>query len=421
MFCDKGVGMMNAVNIFLDILKSAMTQTSYESKDEIGLSLWEQVYDISQKQQLAPLIYQQIFSDKSFLTSDANFQNFWKMDTLNQAGNQARKSALFLITSDQMRQNGLTPLVVKGIIFRNLYPNPDLRTSNDEDLYIPRQQFKAMDQFLLEQGFVREELEEDKIYQEIPYQNPRNGLYFEIHMDLFPKESGAYGHLNELFEDAFETCIEKEIQGSKVLTLDAKHHFLYLVCHSLKHFLHSGFGIRQACDMIMFARAYHKEFDWKEIREVMREYHMETFAMNVLDIGVRYLGISWEELGLHKPTEIEIDCTPLLDDMLDGGIFGQNDMNRIHSANITLNAAESETANVATGIFASLFPDAEYIRSNYPYARKHSFLLPAAYIHRILKYLLEHKDKKTDTGEKSSTQIGMERVKLLEKYKIVDK
>ena len=25
--------------------------------------------------------------------------------------------------------------------------------------------------------------------------------------------------------------------------------------------------------------------------------------------------------------------------MLDGGIFGQNDMNRVHSANITLNAA----------------------------------------------------------------------------------
>ena len=72
---------------------------------------------------------------------------------------------------------------------------------------------------------------------------------------------------------------------------------------------------------------------------------MDSFAMNVLDIGVCYLGFTWEELGLSKPSDVEIDCTALLDDMLDGGIFGQNDMNRVHSANITLNAAENESVN----------------------------------------------------------------------------
>ena len=248
-----------------------------------------------------------------------------------------------------------------------------------------------------------------------------NGLYFELHMDLFPKESGAYGRLNELFEDVFDHCVEVEIQGSKVLTMNARQHFLYLVCHSLKHFLHSGFGIRQACDILYFAKNYHDQFDWDEIRRTMRDYHMETFAMNVLDIGVCYLGFTWEELGLCKPKNLEIDCTPLLDDMLDGGIFGQNDMNRIHSANITLNAVENESANAVSGVLASLFPDKEYIKTNYTYARKYPFLLPAAYIHRILKYLSGRKKEEQNTGEKSSTQIGMERVKLLGKYKIVDK
>lgn len=412
---------MNLTNIFLDILKSAMIQTAYEMTEELGSSQWEQIYAISQKQQLAPMIYQQIFSNKSFRESDKEFQQFWKMDTINQAGNQARKSVLFLILSDQMRANGLTPLVVKGIVCRNLYPNPDLRTSNDEDLLIPREQFHQVDEFLLSQGFLRDELIEGKIYQEVPYKNPMNGLYLELHMDLFPQESGAYGQFNQLFEDVFDHCEEIEIQGSKILTLSTKQHFLYLVCHSLKHFLHSGFGVRQACDILYFAKVCHDQFDWEEVRQAMREYHMETFAMNVLDIGVCYLGFSWEELGLEKPSDIEIDCTPLLDDMLDGGIFGQNDMNRIHSANITLNAAQSESANVASGILASLFPDKEYIKENYEYARKYPFLLPAAYVQRIFKYLAQHKGKNIDTGEKSSTQIGMERVKLLEKYKIVDK
>lgn len=412
---------MNPTNIFLDILKSAMVQTSCEMIQGLDTQAWDEIYKISEKQQLAPMIYEQIFSNKSFRQSNEEFQRFWKMDTISKAGNQARKSALFLSLYDQMRQNGLTPLVVKGIVCRNLYQNPDLRISNDEDLYLPKNQFKAMDQFLLSNGFLRNDLIEGKNYQEVPYQNPANGLYFEVHMDLFAKESGAYGHFNELFEDAFQQCEEIEIEGIKILTLNAREHFLYLVCHSLKHFLHSGFGIRQACDIVCFAKKYHDQLEWDEIRKIMREYHMETFAMNVLDIGVCYLGISWEEMGLSKPEDIEIDCTPLLDDMLDGGIFGQNDINRIHSANITLNAAQSESANTASGILASLFPDKEYIKTNYPYARNYPFLLPAAYMQRIFKYLLERRKEEGNKGEKSSTQIGMQRVKLLEKYKIVRK
>ena len=53
---------------------------------------------------------------------------------------------------DKMRQNGLTPLIVKGIVCRDLYPNPDLRTSNDEDLYIPRDQFGKMDEIFAGRG-----------------------------------------------------------------------------------------------------------------------------------------------------------------------------------------------------------------------------------------------------------------------------
>ena len=395
---------MNLTNVFIDILRSAMTQTSCDMIEGLSTQDWEKIYDISQKQQLAPMIYQQIFSNESFQNSDPGFQQFWKGDTIDQAGNQARKSILFLMLFDKMRQNGLTPLIVKGIVCRDLYPNPDLRTSNDEDLYIPRDQFGKMDEFLQAEGFMREELIKDKVYQEVPYQNPRNGLYFELHMDLFPQESGAYGHFNQLFEDAFDTCMETDIQGSKVLTLNPKQHFLYLVCHSLKHFLHSGFGVRQACDLLYFAKKYHDQLDFHEIRNIMKEYHMDSFAMNVLDIGVCYLGFTWEELGLSKPSDVEIDCTALLDDMLDGGIFGQNDMNRVHSANITLNAAENESVNAASGILASLFPGKEYIKTN-----------------RIFKYLTHRNTDAINTGEKSSAQIGMERVKLLEKYKIVEK
>ena len=78
---------MNLTNVFIDILRSAMTQTSCDMIEGLSTQDWEKIYDISQKQQLAPMIYQQIFSNESFQNSDPGFQQFWKGDTIDQAGN----------------------------------------------------------------------------------------------------------------------------------------------------------------------------------------------------------------------------------------------------------------------------------------------------------------------------------------------
>ena len=60
---------MNLTNVFIDILRSAMTQTSCDMIEGLSTQDWEKIYDISQKQQLAPMIYQQIFSEISETSS----------------------------------------------------------------------------------------------------------------------------------------------------------------------------------------------------------------------------------------------------------------------------------------------------------------------------------------------------------------
>lgn len=411
---------MNITKIFLSILKTSLHQTACGNLPELKQEQWEALYGISEKHSTEPMIYQQIFQDESFQKSDPDFQMFWKNRTLGLAASQARRSILFLMLYEKMRKSELHPLVVKGIVCRQLYGQPDLRISNDEDVLIPREEFQAVDDFLIKEGFLREALESGKEYQEVGYQNPRTGLYLEIHMDLFAKESGAYGHLNQLFVNAFEHPDIINIQGTDVYTLNPELHFLYLICHSLKHFLHSGFGIRQLCDILLFAKVKHEQIIWDQLFQVMKDYHMYSFAMNLLHIGIKYLDFSWEDLGLKQPEDVELDSLALLDDMMDGGIFGKSNSNRMHSANITLNAMEKEKANAASGIVASLFPGREYIRENYSYAKKHRILIPAAYVHRMIKYIFRKNEKKDHQG-KSSTQIGMERVKLLEKYELMGK
>lgn len=58
---------------------------------------------------------------------------------------QVSRTALFLSDEKELAQLGVQPLVMKGIVCRNLYPKPDLRPSGDEDLLIPEKDFAAVD------------------------------------------------------------------------------------------------------------------------------------------------------------------------------------------------------------------------------------------------------------------------------------
>ena len=91
----------------------------------------------------------------------------------------------------------------------------------------------------------------------------KGSSYIELHRQLFANGSKAYGELNAYFADCFESKVSLEVQGSTVYTMEPGLHLFYLFCHAFKHFLHGGFGIRQVCDIIMFAGTYGKEIDWQ--------------------------------------------------------------------------------------------------------------------------------------------------------------
>lgn len=321
---------------------------------------------------------------------------------------------LFLDLYRRMSRLGVTPLVMKGIICRNIYPLPDYRSSSDEDMLIPREQFSKLDQILLQCGFQRENIENIQKEHEVTYYHPGNGLYLEVHLSLFPEESGSYGRLNTEFPRVFERQTTEMIQGVEIHTLDVTQHMFYLLCHGLKHFLHSGFGIRQLCDMIMFAETYGDDIDWVEVKERTRRQNMYIFWMNLFDIGERYLGFSWEKAGLVRPPKDMIDSEAMLDDILDSGVFGKSSLERAHSANITLQASD-QSEKKRSGIIESLFPDIKYMSRDYTYLKKHKWSFPIAWVQRILAY----RKKMAGHDITKPMEKGRQRVELLKKYGMI--
>lgn len=400
---------------FLELLKNSLHGNESEPLS-FSFDEYKKLYDISMQQQVLPMIYEQIHRFESFLSTSDQFQKLWRMKAFSIMGNQAATTSVFLDLYRKMNTLGLHPIIVKGIICRNTYPKPDLRVSSDEDLYIAREDFEAYDTFLKSEGFYDTLTTETESIYDVGYYHPQHSLHIEIHMDLFPRNVSAYDYYNDLFQSDFQTVYTVSIEKTDIRTLTPDQHLIYLLCHMIKHFLHSGFGIRQVCDLLMMIQAYSTELDWDYIFNVLKDYHLYDFFYNLVDIGTQYLGFHWEDLSLSKPTDVILDSSDLLQDIMIGGIFGQEDIDRVHSSNITLDAAANKSSNTTSGILSALFPPKDYMYRNYPYADRHHTLLLFAYTQRIYTYF-----RKKDSKSIESVQIGKKRVNLLKKYRIIKK
>ena len=116
-----------------------------------------------------------------------------------------------------------------------------------------------------------------------------------------------------------------------------------------------------------------------------------------------------------------MDERAMLEDLLDSGVFGASSMSRKHSSNITLNAvsAEKQGRKAGNGLLRTVFPPARQLAGRYPYLKEKPYLLPLAWVNRILKYGKETAGSPTDNNAAQSIKIGNGRVELLKKYGII--
>lgn len=325
---------------------------------------------------------------------------------------QATRTAEFLLLLRELEARGLRPAVFKGAVCRSLYPEPEQRPSSDEDILIAAEDFPAYHKALLDCGLQLLRTEEPLTDpDEVTYVDPERDLYLELHMRLFPSDSAAYGDCNRFLEGALSRRVRVGVYGQTLETLHPTDHLLFLLCHAYKHILHGGVGIRQICDLCLFARRYAAEIDWSRVRRAAEELRIETLSAAFFRIGERHLGIP----GPMAFADLSPEEEPLLHDCLTGGLYGADDPDRLHSSNLTLEAIAAEKqGRRQLGLAKALFPSAATLSGRFPYLYKRPWLLPVAWTQRIWGYLRERR------APSKTLQIGQERIELLRRYRLLD-
>lgn len=390
---------------FLHIAKAAVSSGELPAENVD----WPAVFALAGQQKLLPIVFEAVRKTPAAVENAPLFAAV-KQQVIAQVLNQTMRSAEFADLYRKLRAAGLYPIVVKGQLCSRLYPLKDHRISADDDLYIPDAEFMACHEQLLANGLTTDTpADELPTADEVPYTKGGSPLYIELHRHLFDSAEDAHDELNHFLADLNPV----EIDG--FLAMPSHEHLLYLILHAYKHFVRSGIGVRQFCDIGLWARAYHAEIDWQRLHEQCESVHAATFAAAAFRIARDYLGIDFD---LPAPWDASVDVEPLLHDTLCGGVYGSNDLTRLHSSTVTLNAVKASRTGEKSSVLWTVFPKREYLERRYPYLKKRPYLLPVAWVQRLAHYASE-KQSGAGNSASGSIKLAKERIELMKLYGVM--
>lgn len=416
------MGEMDLVKqLFLEALGKSLRGECVNWEMDVSNEMWVQLFQLAQAHHVLPMIFEAAYACPAARRADPGLMMAVRRKTMHSVMMQAMKTEEFLALMRHLQGAGITPCIVKGIACRSLYPQPDHRLSGDEDVLIPADQAQRCHEAMLAFGMQMCEPEQDRdAAYEIPYGKPGSPIYIELHKSLFPPENDAYGDLNRFFEGVHGRTVQMEVGGQTLTTMNPTDHFFYLICHSFKHFLHSGFGLRQVCDIVLYAKRWGSEIDWALVESSCEAIHALGFTQALMKIGKAHFGLDPEAACLPESWQLDgVDEGPMLEDLLSSGVFGDATMSRKHSSTITLEAvaADKQGKRAKRTIGRTLFPRLSLMTGRYPYLKKRPYLLPVAWASRLIDYARRSGRQGNHAGE--SLRIAAERIELMRKYGIV--
>lgn len=293
---------------------------------------------------------------------------------------------LFKVTSALIAV-GIDYRLIKGIGISHAYPVPSSRVMSDHDILV-----KPED---LEHAL--------KVFESLGYQNPLHAstykditlvkdgfLPIELHHALLHsgREPYAVQFLNDIWCDSDEV-----IYGNMKFKVPNKDmHFKYIVLHMMKHFKAGGFGVRHLLDLKHFALG--NKLDVFSYCDFFDSISYGAFYRTILAICIQKIG-----LDVAVPKGFTVDqrlINQVSNHIVESGTFGRGSQ-KISKIRTVKNFQDISGHTTKFGLYiAALFPKGAILKKGYPFLKRSPYLLPIAWVMRIIKLLFRSDIKLTD-------------------------
>ena len=268
--------------------------------EEYGSVDFNRIFEIAKEQTVIGLIAagMEHVVDRTITKEDAAkfIHSVVKAEKINKAMNEYIAK---LIT--YLRDNDISPLLVKGQGLAWCYERPQWRMSGDVDLIVAREAYKKAVDILKKIASSFDNERDSDLHISLDIGNGIVEMHGTLDMHYLKRVDRA---VDEIFRKTFEN---KEV---RVWTVDEvpievpkpDNDVIFVFTHILKHSFIGGVGLRQVCDWCRLLYTFKDEIDAALLQErltkmgLMREW--KTFAA----LAVRHLGMNAEYVPLYDPS-----------------------------------------------------------------------------------------------------------------------
>ncbi|SFB19142.1 Uncharacterised nucleotidyltransferase [Acetitomaculum ruminis DSM 5522] len=268
------------------------------------------------------------------------------------------------VIQDLLEKNKIKNVLLKGYYMRQYYPKPELREMSDIDLCVEE---KALDEVIplmesLGYTFVKRISNHD-IYKKEPC------ITVEVHKNLFKGEIDKNQHDYYSSMDKMQYVEGKNYSYKQNL----EDFYIYMTSHMAGHFYKRGCGIRNLIDFYIFNKRFENQLDRKYIDAQLLKCGLSDFEYHISNLSQMWLG--------DRPfKEFYYD---LFEYMLNCGIYGKTEYG-IWNEYAHVQDNKKNNSQFHRKLWY-LLPPLHYMKKYYSFLRKIPFLLPVAWIVRIIR------------------------------------
>lgn len=270
---------------------------------------------------------------------------------------------------DAFDAQGVDYMPVKGAVLKTLYPQPELRMMEDADILIRTQQLPAIRQIMLAMGM--EERSGDT--NESIWNHPK--LLLELHKTLI---SSRFGDFLDYLHNSWDFA-EKEPQGN-AYRFREENHFIFLVIHFAKHYMHGSAAPKDICDLWVFRKAYAK-MDEDYILSELQKVDLAEFYKNILAV----LNAWFRGGDFTEQAEL------ITDDVFGHGAADQTAAQWSHMILSRQDSPQSLGKTKCMFLLQKIFPPRHILQARYPILMKKPLLTPLYRIRRWFEILFLQK------------------------------
>lgn len=311
--------------------------------------------------------------------ADKKILDLWKNDALKLALKQKRYMKGVTKVIRTIAAAGIPIIALKGLVLKDYYPKPEMRSMMDADLLIKDNNLNTAIKILKNIGY-HKKVSDSK---HTTLASPRH-LFIELHTGLVKER--FIDKAAQWEKSIWDRCIDYNFNGVSMLTLSLENHLIYLCMHMANHLVSSGFGLRQLCDLVVYVEKNNNEIDWLEFVKKTEELGIKQFVITLMQVCTRLFDLKVPEYyKLHIVEDNNLN--QFIEYIFSGGVFGKNETRRIIGS-YYINAMGKAKIENMPGTFRRvivlLFPPYRYMCNKYKLLIKVPILLPITWIYRII-------------------------------------